>query len=306
MPLRSSFRSRLRMFTRLGTALVLVALATMAARAQSYDSIIVFGDSYNDVGNIFTIAGQHGIVYPPAPYYNGRFSDGPIWIDDLAGSLGLTIKASALGGTDYAEGGAQLLQTSTEQGLTIPSIEDQVAYYLATNGGKADPKALYVIEGGGDDILDATTFSPTTLGPAIAGGLYGIEVSLRKAGATSFLIPQLINVGQLPAAAAGGPEFVAFASATSIAANQALATDLQADSKLPGIHIYNIPTFQEFLTVASIKGQFGFGDVVNPCLATNFVCGHPDEHLWWDSVHPSKFAHGYFAVLAGTALFYQQ
>jgi phospholipase/lecithinase/hemolysin len=55
------------------------------------------------------------------------------------------------GGTDFAVGGAELLQPVTlVPGLTIPSIEDQVAYYLAINGGHADPNALYVIEGGCD------------------------------------------------------------------------------------------------------------------------------------------------------------
>jgi outer membrane lipase/esterase len=306
MPVSSSSPSRLRFLIHLCGLIVLLLAGAVSAHAQSYDSIIVFGDSYNDVGNIYAIAAKNGVVYPPPPYYNGRFSDGPIWVEDLAGALGLTVKPSVLGGTDFATGGAELLQSTTAQGLTIPSIEDQVGYYLTATGGKADPNALYVIEGGGNDIINATTFNPGTLGPAIAGGLYGIEVALRQAGGKNFLIPQLIDVGQLPVVAAGGQQFVAFADATSIAANQALATALQADSALPGIHIYNIPVFQQFMTVAAIKGHFGFTDVVNPCLATSFVCDHPDNHLWWDGEHPTKYAHGYFATLAGAALYYQK
>jgi phospholipase/lecithinase/hemolysin len=306
MPFRFASCSRFRLFTCLGALLVFVALSTTALHAQSYDSIIVFGDSYNDVGNFYYLAGKRGVVYPPPPYYYGRFSDGPIWVDDLAGALGLPIAPSLRGGTDYAVGGAELLQTIKIQGVALPSIEDQVAGYLAATGGKADPNALYVIEGGGDDILNATTFSPNTLGPAIAGGLYGIEKSLRAAGGTSFLIPQLIDVGQLPAAMAAGPAFVTFADATSVAANQALASDLAADSKLPGIHIYNIPVFKEFLTTVSAPGAFGFLDTIYPCVNPGFVCTAPDHHLWWDAVHPSKFAHGYFAILAGAALYYQK
>ncbi len=306
MPVRSSFCSPLRSFTRLGAALLVLVLATIVAHAQSYDSLIVFGDSYNDMGNAYALAKNHGIIYPPPPYYYGQFSNGPIWIDDLAGALGLPIIPSLRGGTDYAVGGAELLQPVTFQGVSIPSVEQQVAYYLTAKGGKADPNALYVIEGGGNDILNATSFSPSTLGPAIAGGLAGIEASLRKAGATSFLIPQLIDVGQLPAAGAAGPAFVEFADATSVAANQALATDLAVDAKLPGIHIYNIPVFQEFMTLITAPGAFGFTDTIYPCVIPGYVCKQPDEHLWWDAEHPNKFAHGYFAILAGAALLYQK
>ena len=80
-------------------------LASMAAQAAtpSYDNLYVFGDSYCDVGNIFTATGG---AEPAAPYYNGRFSNGPIWLDHVAGFLGVPFKASLLGGTDYAFGGA--------------------------------------------------------------------------------------------------------------------------------------------------------------------------------------------------------
>jgi hypothetical protein len=54
-------------------------LAWMTAQAAipSYDSLYAFGDSYCDVGNLFTATGG---AEPAAPYYNGRFSNGPLWL----------------------------------------------------------------------------------------------------------------------------------------------------------------------------------------------------------------------------------
>ena len=152
----------IRPLARLAAVLVLTAFGSVAAHA--YDKIIVFGDSYNDVGNLTALAAKYGFVYPPAPYYPGHFSNGPIWIEDVASDWKLPMLPSSAGGTDYAFAGADLLEESTTGGLPTPSVLDEVAEYLAANGGKADPHALYVIEGGGNDILDATELNAAKLG----------------------------------------------------------------------------------------------------------------------------------------------
>ncbi len=138
---------------------VVLGLASTSARAvtASYDALYVFGDSYCDVGNIFMATGG---AEPAAPYYNGRFSNGPIWLDHVAGFLGVPLKASLLGGTDYAFGGAWVTEPQSIPGGEDSQRPQQVELYLSQHGGKADPNALYVLEGGGNDILDTTTGSP--------------------------------------------------------------------------------------------------------------------------------------------------
>ena len=122
-----------------------LGLASIAAQAAipTYTNLYVFGDSYCDVGNLFAATGG---AEPAAPYYNGRFSNGPIWVDHVAGFLGLPFKASLLGGTDYAFGGAWVTEPQSVTG--VPSIPQQVELFLSQHGGKADPNALYIIEGG--------------------------------------------------------------------------------------------------------------------------------------------------------------
>ncbi len=97
-----------------------------------------------------------GGAEPAAPYYKGRFSNGPIWLDHVAGFLRVPLKASFLGGTDYAFGGAWVTAPQPIPGGFIPSVLQQVELYVSQHGGKADPNALSIIEGGGNDILGTT------------------------------------------------------------------------------------------------------------------------------------------------------
>jgi phospholipase/lecithinase/hemolysin len=267
-----------------------LGLASMTAQASTpnYDSLYVFGDSYCDVGNIFLATGG---AEPAAPYYDGRFSNGPIWLDHVASFLGVPLKASLLGGTDYAFGGAWVTAPQAIPGGTIPSVPQQVQRYLSQHGGKADPNALYILEGGGNDILDTTTGSPETLGFQIAAGLADSELLLRRAGARHFIIPDLFNVGLLPAAAGN----VSFATRASAATNKSLDQLLAFEQLLEGIHIIRMDVFSLLNAVEKDTTHFGFTDITDPCLTTT-VCADPDHTFFWDTHHPTEFGHAFFAV----------
>jgi phospholipase/lecithinase/hemolysin len=55
-------------------------------QAGPIDAIYSFGDSLSDVGNIYATTGD---TVPGAPYFNGQFSNGNVWVQDLASDLGL-------------------------------------------------------------------------------------------------------------------------------------------------------------------------------------------------------------------------
>ncbi|MFZ0743937.1 MAG: SGNH/GDSL hydrolase family protein [Terracidiphilus sp.] len=274
----------------------LLGMASMAAYAitPTYDNLYVFGDSYCDVGNIFAVTGG---AEPAAPYYNGRFSNGPIWLDHVAGFLSVPLKPSVLGGTDYAFGGAWMTAPQPIPGGVIPSVPQQVGLYLSQHGGKADPNALYILEGGGNDILGTTSGSPQVLGYEIALSLADSERILRQAGARHFIIPNLFNVGLLPAAAGN----VAFATAASAAANQWIDQLLALEQLLQGIHIIRMDVFSLINAVETDPTHFGFTDVTDPCLTT-VVCADPDHTFFWDIHHPTEFGHAFFAVTLENAL----
>lgn len=276
----------------------LCAAFTPAAFATpTYSGLYVFGDSYSDIGNISIATG--GAIPGPA-YYNGRFSNGPIWVDHVAGFLGVPLKPYLAGGTDYAFGGAEVTQSVPEppQG-TIPSVPEQVLLYLSSHGGKADPNGLYIIEGGGNDILNAPSGSnPGSLGYQIAIGIATSELLLRQAGAHYFVIPNLFNVGLLPAAAGNA----AFATAATNATNAWLSKLLELEMFLPGVHIIHMDIFSLLNAVFTDPTHFGFVNITTPCLVATTPCADPPHTLFWDVEHPTLFGHSFFAVTLQNAL----
>jgi outer membrane lipase/esterase len=288
------------------TLLTCLAFGSIAARAATppYDAIYVFGDSYCDVGNIYA-ATSHTIP-PSPPYFNGRFSNGPIWIEHVAGVWGLPMVASLVpGGTDYAFGGAYVtIPENISLGIP-PSVPQQVEAYLSSVQGHADPKALYVIEGGGNDILGAGAAGASgvtaadNLGYQIARGISEGELALLRAGAENFLIPDLVDVGQLPAATA----FASFASAATVATNKELDRLLRFEESFGRVRVHRLDVFSLFHDIAADPTHFGFTNITIPCLILNPLgCADPDHTLFWDAEHPTEFGHAFFAVMVEATL----
>src|ERR1700693_2489301 len=87
--------------------MVLMAMTPIAS-ASSFSSVVVYGDSLSDNGNLYSLIG-----YPPSPpYYMGRFSNGPVIAEQLAAYLGAPLYDFAVGGAtsgvgNYIDGGTQ-------------------------------------------------------------------------------------------------------------------------------------------------------------------------------------------------------
>ena len=63
------------------------SLTTLATAGADFDELYIFGDSLSDPGNLFDLSGG---TIPPLPYFQGRFSNGPVWSDYLAEDLDLS------------------------------------------------------------------------------------------------------------------------------------------------------------------------------------------------------------------------
>jgi len=282
------------------TIVLLLVFQPVAANATTpaYSAIYVFGDSYCDVGNIFIATG--GTTPPSPPYFNGRFSNGPIWVDHVASARSLPMIPTLAGGTDYCVGGAHATgPVSTPQG-TIPSVPQQVGLYLSQHGGKADPRALYIILGGGNDIIDANgAGNPQQLGFQIALAISVSELQLRQAGARNFLIPNLFDIGIIPAAQAQA----AFARQATLAANKSLDNLLFVEQLLQGMRVRRLDVYSLFQSIVADATHFGFTNITTPCFdGVHPPCADPDHTLFWDDRHPTVFGHSFFAVLTEGAL----
>jgi hypothetical protein len=113
------------------------------------DNLVVFGDSYSSTGNIYVATGG---AFPAPSLFpsDGRWSNGPIWIDTLSYLLEIdSPHPSLLGGTNYAWGGATSFFEPVP-GFT-PPVGVQVLEYLDDVDGwiGREMKDLHVICGGG-------------------------------------------------------------------------------------------------------------------------------------------------------------
>ena len=140
--MKNSFKKiTLQFSVALMSALVLAGCSGSKS-GDTYSQIVVFGASLSDNGNAATVVPG---LFPGAPYYPGRASNGLLWIDVVAADLGNEVKPFVNGGTNYAVGGARTCEISG----TSPNPFDmcyQTNLYLAAVLNRADASALYVID----------------------------------------------------------------------------------------------------------------------------------------------------------------
>jgi phospholipase/lecithinase/hemolysin len=305
-----------RMVTSRTRNLALIALAIggvlPSARASAIDAIYVFGDSLSDVGNVYAASGG---VIPGAPYVNGQFSNGPVWVQDLASSLGLApLSASLVGGTDYAYGGAETgttpVHTGNSSDLTGPT--GQVAQFQAANP-TADPNALYTIWIGSNDLLDILTGAlPSQYGADIAAAVANVDSaigSLAGDGAKNFLILTVPDLGATPDAIAGGPVVQFGASALAAQFDSALMSSVDAIASLDSLNLSTLDTYALLDEIVANPSSYGFTNVTSPCVtgAIDYVGGTAcastlaaqNQYLFWDDLHPTAAGH---AIVADAAL----
>jgi phospholipase/lecithinase/hemolysin len=253
-------------------SLVLVPWASNGF-AAIFTDIVVFGDSLSDNGNLLLIDGQ------PKPdseiYYQGRFSNGLVWVEYLANPQRLNTSLS-----DRALGGAQ------SDGLVPPGLIEQASVYIATDGPQLSSSALFIIWIGGNDYFNGDG----NFMDAVDNIKDAME-RLVEFGARHLLVMNLPDLGTIPDTL-GLPE-AAPASAFSVAFNNELATMLDTFSlAYPQIGLYEFDVFSFFRAIQDDPGTFGFTNTTDP--SPNFFIPNNfdgDGHVFWDDKHPTTETH---------------
>lgn len=288
----------LRLWSIVGALVVSLA----SGQASAYSALYVFGDSLSDSGNIYASTG--GI--PLAPYYNGRFSNGPVWVETLASNLGLAANPYLLGGTNYAFGGAP---TGTPYSGSSPSLTTQVNSFYLPAHPVADPNALYVVWGGGNDVrqIGSGGAPPSAIANSVTN-VVNIITALAATGAQNFLVPNLPDIGLTPEAQAGGPAAVAGATFLSTTFNTNLAIALAGLEVGLGVNIIDLDVYGFLNNTIANAGALGITNTTDRCYtgATGVggggtVCAAPNEYVFWDGIHPTAKAHqllGQYATAA--------
>ena len=278
-------------------------------------SMYILGDSLSDQGNLLAATTALGAPsqQPGLPdethYFQGRFSNGGNYVDALAARLGIEVRPSLAGGTNFAFGGARTDYNVVAQPFgpyppdAFPwSLRQETDAFLAQAGGqRANPTALFVVFSGSNDLADvlALRLDPAATIAITVEGIRDAILAFKSAGARTILVPNAPNLGKVPLVTVRGPQAVAFATALSAQYNAALEAMLET---IDGVDIVRFDTFAFITDVVDNPAKYGFTNSTQPCYSGFIVpdpsateCADPDTHVFWDGEHPTSKL---FSVLA--------
>ncbi len=268
-------------------------------------NLVFFGDSLTDNGNLFALT--QGAI-PAAPWWNGRFSNGPTYAEQLPAQLGI----SSSHVLNYAYGGARSVT-----GNPVPiDLDVQVQSFVASLHGhqaaKGTEAVLYI---GNNDYLN---YTPTAANPpaaeigSVVGNIQKAILTLQANGVEKFVVFTLPHFSITPAgqflSANGGATQVAGADAI-IDGNNAALKQLVAADNAAGIPVKLVDANIFGDAVAADGHAFGFKDLSVPIFTgdANTLTGitafyAPNEIAFTNDIHPTTAAHGVQAAFASATL----
>lgn len=287
----------------ISTLLVLFFSATLSA--GTLNKIVVFGDSLSDNGNLYEYM-KHQIPMSP-PYFSGRFTNGPVWIELLTDSYFPHDGKSHL--QDYAFGGAGVSEViGDDDDDALFTLRREVDTYLLAHQDKADPTSLFVVWIGANNYLAVPENAEKTVENVNLGIKRELD-RLANKGAKNIIVVNLPDLGRVPAA----HDFDA-ADALSDLAKQhndrlkKTVDELQVtQSTVNWIFIDLYQLFNEMLTD---HNRYGMSNITDTCYEATLskpssrsvlkmvstvkpqaIKNACDGYLFFDPVHPVARAH---------------
>jgi phospholipase/lecithinase/hemolysin len=253
------------------------------AAAAPISSVVVFGDSNVDNGNLRARGLQFGLDINPPPNFEGRNGNGPVVVEYLADRIHRPLLNFAFSGA--ATG------TGLNFGIATNALS-QIQGYLAGRGGAADPAAIYVYWAGSNDLIgvgaDATLLEQrvTTARSNIEAGL----TALSDAGAS-----RIIVANRTPR-----PDLASQDNLNGLALNAEIA-ELLAD--LDPLLAADLLPFDNYSLIAAMVtngAAFGFTRTAasDLCIAVPACSGDLSEAArWtnWDAAHKTTRVHALLA-----------
>lgn len=255
-----------------------------------FRNIVIFGDSTSDTRNVFELTkGKYPI---PPDYWNGRYSNGPNWVDQL----------QLFGISNYAYGSATT-DNNLVQGLAaantvpVPGMRQQIQIYLSRNPvNKIDfARTLYVFYGGPNDFI----FNASLLPPTIMNSLLNGVRDLLALGAKNILVFNQPPVQKFPYTRPFNSEAL-FTQVITVA-NTVLTASLkqiQANSSAASLNMFDL---NALVTKWVTKPTTYFTNVSDRCWTIRNIttvekfCPDPDRYVFIDDFHFTTRAQGLLA-----------
>lgn len=328
--------------------------------AGDISKLVFFGDSLTDNGKLYQIM-LHMIPKSP-PYYNGRFSNGPTWAENVAKYY---YDKNYMESSNFAIGGATaVFHMPTDKLLTISTLELQVATYLLESLFRDKGHTLFVIWIGANDydFSDSSSDMQSITDDVVHKIDWAIR-TLKYYGANYFLVINMPDLGRTPfAKEANNTDWLHAISVMHNIKLQGILANFETEfpeARLLSIDVftllnnmldhpdvynqkYNINIVDTttqcwgggFLRMnrvsksklasdieaaykkehGSIPSDFSSNSVANLIMSSkelkytyalgeslkdgNVPCPNPNEHVFWDEMHPSAVIHTVFAYVA--------
>ncbi|MDB6022207.1 MAG: hypothetical protein JWQ04_2064 [Pedosphaera sp.] len=262
---------------------IFLALLLTATSGYSFSALYAFGDSLSDTGR------------SPAPspsYYDGRFSNGSLWVEYLSAQLGLAYDPA----NNFAVSGSVTSDLASEIAGVSASTNLQTALFTIWSGG--NDFLNYAMSAGINDASWNSIITTAVMNLTNAVG------ALYAKGAREILVCNLPNLGRIPAASAFPSAYQTYVGSKVVAFNTTLASALTAVMQRNlGLRIYPVDMYSRYNAFLSTPAAYGFtvttiGALDDPAFADKSFTGPGQNYVFWDSIHPTTKGH---ALIAATA-----
>lgn len=324
---------------------VLLFCSSMAY-AEVMKQMVFFGDSLTDNGNLYHYL---KVIPKSPPYYNGEFSNGPVWADVLSKTYPKVEYAN------YAVGGATVVLRGPLQDSLPVNLREEVQDYLIRTKSSDRSHTLFAIWIGANDYMVSDSEDINVLTNQVIDSTIDTVHLLMDHGANMFMLVDLPNMSKVPYYLEHADESDRVRLLSQLHHEKMIAAIQQLKAQNPDrvfIYIDAYSTFDDIsayidtynqkynthITITNsangcwlggytLRDTQALSDALQrdlqknaglnkdnqawstrimqtPALQTVYAlqsnadvvpCDNPDEHLFWDLVHPTAVVHRVFA-----------
>lgn len=246
---------------------MILSISTCFAN-KTFDSMVIFGDSLSDNGNLYRY--MWGYLPLSPPYFEGHFSNGPIWAEHLYQQLYGNENSQGL--QDYAVGGAGAVLSYKEN---LPyTLGTEISNYLYWHKFANPERSLFTIWIGANNYLNG----PQNIESLTSGVVDAIGNAVEKLiarGADKFIIGNLPDLGRTPHALIKGNADL-LSKLTTMHNDKLARKYAELTTRFPNATFLFIDAYSLFAEAIRNPKKYGFINTTDPC--------YPGSYTGWLNV----------------------
>ncbi|KAJ2996706.1 hypothetical protein HDV02_006266 [Globomyces sp. JEL0801] len=239
---------------------------SVSLTTNNIHSVVAFGDSWTDNGNVFKLSNGTWPVYP-----SHRFTNDQTWVELLSRQFDKPLLNMAYGGAT-----SNSIQVQGYSGpksdIAVPCLNNQLDLFMNSNF-VSNPNVLYTIwVGGNDKVFKNSVTADDTI--------KNIEEEIKRLGVAN----QQILVLNMPPL-----EWLPTFKGDKSISDPYEIYGLEFNKKLKqtfentGILLFDV--YQLFKSFQKYPKEYGFKEMTKPCWTSTSICDQPNDYLFWDDYH---------------------